>query len=440
MAEYLTNDTDLKTVADAIRTKTGTVGSLTYPSGFASAIAGIAADCDATAGDILPGKTAWVGNAKITGNMSGKSAATYNTSSSDQTISANQYLSGAQTIKAVRTENISAANIKAGVVVKVGDENDDDRIAGVTGTFTNDANATSSDIISGKTAYVSGVKVTGNLSSKSAETFYTSTSDQSIPAGKYLSGAQTIKGVTTSNIDAANIKAGVTVKVGDSGSATRIKNVTGTFTNDANASASDILSGKTAYKNGSKLTGTISSKSAVSYGVSTSQQTIASGQYLSGAQTILALTYSGIEPGNIKKDVNVQIGDTGDNTRIMNITGTCVPCTTRLSDYCPYMWQNNQAVVPKHYYDSDTSGDHAAERTPGYRINVYESKNFIVPCNIKVTYFAYSTSESTSSVTLTAGTVYNFQMADNNSKAFKIMEGSTGKISRGWKVTKWEVV
>lgn len=39
--EYLTNDTDLKVVADAIRAKNGTADQLSFPNGFASAIAAI---------------------------------------------------------------------------------------------------------------------------------------------------------------------------------------------------------------------------------------------------------------------------------------------------------------------------------------------------------------------------------------------------------------
>ena len=38
MAEYLTNDTDLKKVADAIRTKGGTIAALSYPDEYVSAI------------------------------------------------------------------------------------------------------------------------------------------------------------------------------------------------------------------------------------------------------------------------------------------------------------------------------------------------------------------------------------------------------------------
>ena len=41
MAEYLTNTTELTSVADAIRAKSGQTGQLIYPDGFASAVAGI---------------------------------------------------------------------------------------------------------------------------------------------------------------------------------------------------------------------------------------------------------------------------------------------------------------------------------------------------------------------------------------------------------------
>lgn len=40
MTEYLTTDTDLKKVADAIREMTGTTDPLSFPDGFVSAIEG----------------------------------------------------------------------------------------------------------------------------------------------------------------------------------------------------------------------------------------------------------------------------------------------------------------------------------------------------------------------------------------------------------------
>lgn len=64
-----------------------------------------------------------------------KAAATYYPSSSDQSVTANQWLTGAQTFKGVVLTNLTAANIKNGVVVQVGDAQKSNRIAEITGTY-----------------------------------------------------------------------------------------------------------------------------------------------------------------------------------------------------------------------------------------------------------------------------------------------------------------
>ena len=70
--------------------------------------------------------------------------------------------------------------------------------------------------------------MTATIAIKSAQTYYPSTSAQSITAGQYLKDAQTIAATTTSNLSAANIIKGVNVKVGDSANSGRIANITGT--------------------------------------------------------------------------------------------------------------------------------------------------------------------------------------------------------------------
>jgi hypothetical protein len=105
--------------------------------------------------------------------------------------------------------------------------------------------AGASDILSGAVgADSNGSPVYGSISKKGAATYTPGTSNQTIAAGLYLSGVQTIKG--DSNLAAANIRAGKS-----------IFGKAGTFSADATATAADILKGKTAAINGEMVTGTM---------------------------------------------------------------------------------------------------------------------------------------------------------------------------------------
>lgn len=94
-----------------------------------------AGDTNVSAADIRNGKVGVNSTGEVVGNMTEKSAASYNPSSSDQIINANQFLAGAQTIKAVTTSNLLAQYIASGITIKVGCAADDDCVASVTGSL-----------------------------------------------------------------------------------------------------------------------------------------------------------------------------------------------------------------------------------------------------------------------------------------------------------------
>ena len=101
---------------------------------------------------------------------------------------------------------------------------------------TADANATAGNILVDKTAYVNGAKITGTMPNKGAVTANLNCGGSyTIPAG-YHNGS----GKVTANSLASQTS--------------------------ANATAGDILKDKTAWVNGSKLTGTIDNKGAITAG------------------------------------------------------------------------------------------------------------------------------------------------------------------------------
>ena len=87
-------------------------------------------------GKLRNGETAYgADGTKYTGSMIEKAAESYKPLAADQTISANQFLAGAQTIEGVVITNLNPAYIADGVTIKVGCASDDDSVASATGTM-----------------------------------------------------------------------------------------------------------------------------------------------------------------------------------------------------------------------------------------------------------------------------------------------------------------
>lgn len=212
----------------------------------------------------------------------------------------------------ISVTGLTADTLRAGVTVVI--TRGDQEIDRIVGSYTADATATSDDIMPGKTAYANGQKITGSMIATTGDIQLSNPSivndrlkSPTIPDGLY-------KNATVSfghNLYPESIKAGID-----------IYGVRGTYTNDANATSADILSGKTAYARGSKITGNISTYSGdrsisapTISGNNLITPTISNGYYNNAR---LSFPKGNLSPENIKKGVNI-FGVTGsmDSGRVL---------------------------------------------------------------------------------------------------------------------------
>ena len=120
---------------------------------------------------------------------------------------------------------------------------------------TSTATGTAADVLNSKTVFGSAGAISGTMTNNGAVTGTISTvkGTYTIQSGYHNgSGTVSITASEQAKLIAGNIKAGVTV-LGVTGSTTVVD------TKDATAAAGTIVNGKTAYVNGAKITGTLTS-------------------------------------------------------------------------------------------------------------------------------------------------------------------------------------
>ena len=148
-----------------------------------------------------------------------------------------------------------------------------------------------------------GEVVTGNVSSKSSSDLTVSGATVTVPAGLYSSNAS--KSVATGSVTAPSSISGTSATVS---TGTNTLTLTKTVSNTPNVTTAGYISSGTAGNSSVSLTANVTTKGAATITPGTTNQTIASGTYLTGTQTISG--DADLVAGNIKKDISI-FGVTG---------------------------------------------------------------------------------------------------------------------------------
>lgn len=163
---------------------------------------------------------------------------------------------------------------------------------------------------------VSSSYVGSGITRRSSSDLTASDDTVTVPAGYYES--QGSKAVASGSATAPASISGTSATVS---TGTNTLTLTKTVSVTPSVTAGYVSSG-TAGNASVSLQASVTTKAAATIHPSTSDQTIASGTYTTGAQTIKAVTLANLTADNIKNGVTVTVGDSTDADCVASVTGT----------------------------------------------------------------------------------------------------------------------
>ena len=193
---------------------------------------------------------------------------------------------------------------------------------GTTLIDTTQKTVTSASMLSGTTALKNdGTDITGSIASKTSSDLTASGATVTAPAGYYASSASKSVASGSATTPATTITANPTISVDSNGLISATVSTTKSITPTVSAGYVSSGTAGTATVSGS-ATSQLTAQAAQTIHPSTTDQTIASGKYLTGTQTVKGVLLTNLSAGNIKKDVVVKVGDSTDDDCVTSVTGT----------------------------------------------------------------------------------------------------------------------
>ena len=239
---------------------------------------------------------------------------------------------------------------------------------GVTQMDVTQKTVTSESMLPGITALKNdGTDITGSIAPKTSSDLTAFGASVTAPAGYYASAATKSVASGSATTPATTITANPSISVSSGGLITATTSATKSVTPSVSAGFVSSGTAGTITVSGSN-TEQLSTQAAQTIHPSTTDQTIASGKYITGTQTIAGVLLTNLTSANIVSGVTVKVGDANDDDCVASVVGTAS------IDPTPLAYQYTSDFTP-----SWTSG----------AINESTGGNVVSPYYIRTSYYGW---------------------------------------------------